>query len=226
MSALTSSPTPFLPSWTMQQKLDATVEMNQCLLEENRALAGKLDAAEAHCMLALEQMDNLQKKLHSSKMRRKEGTINVGARGLTSAAGLRAWEAEKAVRAEKARKKAEAVEQQEAQEVAVQAAHNARGPTTAFSSSLNSKLKADLLELAQALSISLDGARNNAECIAVIQAHLDGHPQLKDDMKFAGLYGWAPHGQKRMHMHTSATDENVALASATVKQPEHPAVRR
>lgn len=97
MSALTLSPTPFLPSWTMQQKLDATVEMNQRLLEENHVLARKLDAAEAHCMLALEQMDDLPKKLHSSKMRRKEGTINVGVRGLTSAAGLHAWEAEKAV---------------------------------------------------------------------------------------------------------------------------------
>ncbi|KAG1827858.1 hypothetical protein DFJ58DRAFT_879711, partial [Suillus subalutaceus] len=64
------------------------------------------------------------------------------------------------------------------------------------------------------------------ECIALIQAHLDGHPQLKDNMKFAGLYGRAPRGQKRTHAHTSTNDENVAPASATVAQPEHPAVHR
>ncbi|KAG1863215.1 hypothetical protein DFJ58DRAFT_220664, partial [Suillus subalutaceus] len=70
------------------------------------------------------------------------------------------------------------------------------------------------------------GPGYNAERIALIQEHLDGHPQLKDNMKFAGLYGRAPRGQKRTHTHTSTTDENVAPASATVEQPEHPAVRR
>jgi len=70
------------------------------------------------------------------------------------------------------------------------------------------------------VSCPLDGTRNNAECIALIQAHLDGHPQLKDNMKFAGLYGRAPRGQKRTH--TSTSDENVA--PTTGEQPERPAV--
>ncbi|KAG2070107.1 hypothetical protein BDR04DRAFT_1100567 [Suillus decipiens] len=59
----------------------------------------------------------------------------------------------------------------------------------AFSGSLSSKLKADLLEITQALDISLDGAQNNPEC-------LDGCPQLKDDLQFTGLYGCLPRGQK------------------------------
>ncbi|KAG2079261.1 hypothetical protein BDR04DRAFT_1086466 [Suillus decipiens] len=68
-----------------------------------------------------------------------------------------------------------------------------------FSGSLSSKLKADLLELAQALDISLDGARNNPERVSLMQAQLDGRPQLKDDPKFTGLYGRLPRGQKRTH---------------------------
>ncbi|KAG2072886.1 hypothetical protein BDR04DRAFT_1096143 [Suillus decipiens] len=68
-----------------------------------------------------------------------------------------------------------------------------------FSGSLSSKLKADLLELAQALDISLD-------------AQLDGCPQLKDDLKFTGLYGRLPHEQKCTH--ASLVDENAALGPA------------
>ncbi|KAG2064929.1 hypothetical protein BDR04DRAFT_1109372, partial [Suillus decipiens] len=70
--------------------------------------------------------------------------------------------------------------------------------TALFSGSLSSKSKADLLELAQALDISLDG--------------LDGRPQLKDDPKFTGLYGRLPGEQKRTH--ASMVDENAALGPA------------
>ncbi|KAJ8593533.1 hypothetical protein M405DRAFT_922894 [Rhizopogon salebrosus TDB-379] len=220
-STLTPSPTPFLPSWSMQQKLDAAVEMNQRLLEENRSLAARLDSAEAHCTLALVEMDDLQKKLNSSKKKKKEGTLNIGARGLTSAAGLRAWEAEKAAHAEKERQKAEAAQQREARETVAQAARDARGPTMAFSGALSSKSKADLLELSQALGTSLDSARNNPERVALIQTHLDGHPQLKDDPKFAGLYSRVTRGQKRTHT-TCTMDENTAPADSL----ERSAVRR
>ncbi|KAG2074071.1 hypothetical protein BDR04DRAFT_1229594 [Suillus decipiens] len=84
----------------------------------------------------------------------------------TSAAGLRAWEAEKAARAEKERQKAEATQQREAREAAARAIRDAR-----------------------VLDISLSGSRNNPERISLIQAQLDGRPQLKDDPKFTGLYG-------------------------------------
>ncbi|KAG2065948.1 hypothetical protein BDR04DRAFT_1160893 [Suillus decipiens] len=94
--AVTPTPTPFLPSWSIEKKLDALVEINEQLLEENHALAARLDSVEAHCILVLEEMGDLKKKLNSNKKKTKEGTINVGARGLTSAAGLHAWEAEKA----------------------------------------------------------------------------------------------------------------------------------
>ncbi|KAG2064245.1 hypothetical protein BDR04DRAFT_1162755 [Suillus decipiens] len=97
ISAVTPTPTPFLPSWSMEKKLDASVEMNEQLLEENHALAARLDLVEAHCILALEEMGDLKKKLNSNKKKIKECTINVGARGLTSTAGLHAWEAKKAV---------------------------------------------------------------------------------------------------------------------------------
>ncbi|KAG2078607.1 hypothetical protein BDR04DRAFT_1087062, partial [Suillus decipiens] len=72
--------------------------------------------------------------------------------------------------------------------------------------------KSHLPELVQALDISLDGARNNPERISLIQAQLDGLPQLKDDPKFTGLYGRLPGGQK--HTHASMVDENAALGPA------------
>jgi hypothetical protein len=78
ISAVTPSPTPFLPSWSMEKKLDATVDLNEWLLEENRALAARLDSAEVHCILALEEMGDLRKKLNSSKKKTREGTTNVG----------------------------------------------------------------------------------------------------------------------------------------------------
>ncbi|KAG2073941.1 hypothetical protein BDR04DRAFT_1094161 [Suillus decipiens] len=81
-----------------------------------------------------------------------------------------------------------------------------------FSGSLSSKLKADLLELTQALDISLDGTQNNPEHVSLIQAQLNGRPQLKDDPKFTCLYGHLPRGQK--HTHTSMVDENAALGPA------------
>ncbi|KAG1859799.1 hypothetical protein F4604DRAFT_1791761 [Suillus subluteus] len=40
---------------------------------------------------------------------------------------------------------------------------HARGPTVAFSGALSSKSKADFLELAQALGVSLENARNNGD---------------------------------------------------------------
>ncbi|KAG2062823.1 hypothetical protein BDR04DRAFT_1111987 [Suillus decipiens] len=81
-----------------------------------------------------------------------------------------------------------------------------------FSSSLSSKLKANLLELMQALDMSLNGAQNNPECVSLIQAQLNGHPQLKDDPKFTGLYGRLPCGQKCTH--ASMVDKNAALGPA------------
>ncbi|KAG2076749.1 hypothetical protein BDR04DRAFT_1088957, partial [Suillus decipiens] len=94
--------------------------------------------------------------------------------------------------------------------------------TVVFSGSLSSKSKADLLELAQALDISLNGARNNPERIFLIQAQLDGRPQLKDDPKFTSLYGRLPGGQKRTH--ASIVDENTALGPAELLL--RPAIRR
>ncbi|KAG2076508.1 hypothetical protein BDR04DRAFT_1089633, partial [Suillus decipiens] len=70
-----------------------------------------------------------------------------------------------------------------------------------FSGSLSSKSKADLLELAQVLDISLNGSRNNPEHIYLIQAQLDGRSQLTDDPNFTGLHGRLPGGQKRTHKH-------------------------
>ncbi|KAG2064371.1 hypothetical protein BDR04DRAFT_1110212, partial [Suillus decipiens] len=84
--------------------------------------------------------------------------------------------------------------------------------TVVFSGSHSSKSKANLLELAQALNISLDGARNNFERVSLIQAQFDGRPQLKDDPKFTGLYGRLPRGEKRTH--ASMVDENAALRPA------------
>ncbi|KAG1812774.1 uncharacterized protein BJ212DRAFT_1368210 [Suillus subaureus] len=142
-------------------------------------------------------------------LQKTSGTINVGARGLTSQAGIQAWEADKAQCAEKARKKADATQWQEEQETAHITAHAAHGPTTVFSSALSSKSKADLLEQAQALGISLENAWNNGDQCECIQAHLNNNPALKTDPKFAGLYGHT-RGQKCAHPTSMmASNENI-----------------
>ncbi|KAG2156706.1 uncharacterized protein EDB93DRAFT_1101553 [Suillus bovinus] len=57
------------------------------------------------------------------------------------------------------------------------------GPTVAFSGALSSKSKADLLELAQALGVSLENARNNGDrCIHVDKnAHIQPAQQRQTE---------------------------------------------
>lgn len=115
------------------------------------------------------------------------------------------------------RQKAEAMQQWEAQQTAVKAVHDAHGPTVLSSGSLGGKSKADLLKLTQALEISLNGAQNNPKHVFLIKAQLNGHPQLKDDPKFTGLYGCLPYGQK--HTYTSMINENAAPAESLQIEP-------
>ncbi|KAF8833206.1 hypothetical protein BDN67DRAFT_986176 [Paxillus ammoniavirescens] len=172
------SPTPFLPTWSLQQKLDAAVAMNQQLLTENKSLTADLNVKQAHCTLAFEQIEDLQKKLNAGKKKTKECTIGVGLMGITSAEGLLLWEKEKVAKLTKERQQAEKKQRHQEKEAAAQAAWEACGPTLAFSGSLNSKLKLDLVELAGALGISLDGTHNNTDRIEQIQTHLNGNPNL------------------------------------------------
>lgn len=61
ISAVTPTPTSFLPSWSIEKKLDATVEINEWLLEENCTLTARLNSAEAHCILAMQEMGDLKR---------------------------------------------------------------------------------------------------------------------------------------------------------------------
>ena len=221
-STLGLSPTPFLPSWSLQRKLDAAVAMNQQLLSENQSLTADLEIRQAHCTLAYEQIEDLQKKLNGSKKKTKECTINVGSMGITSAEGLLLWEKEKAARAEKERLKAERAQRHEERETAAQAVRAAHGPITAFGGSLGHKSKPDLLELADALGISLEDARNNQERSEHIQSHLDTHLNLKDNPRFTGLYVRAIRSPKRTHAMLTANDENElphSHSSSGVSEP-------
>ncbi|KAG1742076.1 hypothetical protein EDD22DRAFT_851618 [Suillus occidentalis] len=95
-----------------------------------------------------------------------------------------------------------------------------------FSGALSSKSKADLLELAQALGVSLENARNNGDRCECIQAHLNNNPALKTDPKFAGLYG-RTRGQKRAHPTSTTTpNENIPPPPDVESSMHPPATRR
>ncbi|KAG2074859.1 hypothetical protein BDR04DRAFT_1140431 [Suillus decipiens] len=81
------------------------------------------------------QQEKVQKACAKLLEDRQAGnTPNISrARGLTSAADLRPWEAEKAAHAEIERRKAEATHQREARQAAARDIRDARGPTVVFS---------------------------------------------------------------------------------------------
>jgi hypothetical protein len=90
-----------------------------------------------------------------------------------------------------------------------------------FSGTLLSKSKADLLELAQALSIFLENTQNNRDQCECIQVHLNNHSALKSDPKFAELYG-CTRGQKCAHpTSTMMLSKNIPLL-LDVKSSMHP----
>jgi hypothetical protein len=95
-----------------------------------------------------------------------------------------------AERIAKAQKKKETEKRRKEKEAARDQQRQARAPDEPFVGSLGSKNKADLQEIAGALSLSEDGTKDTL--IQRINSFFDSNPHQRDSSRFSGLFRRAP----------------------------------
>jgi hypothetical protein len=105
---------------------------------------------------------------------------------LTSAEGKRLAAEKDAERIAKAQKKKEAERIRKEKEVARDQQRRARHPDEPFVGSLASKIKADLQEIAGALSLSEDGTKD--ALIQRINSFFESNPSHRNSPRFSGLF--------------------------------------
>ncbi|KAI6116656.1 hypothetical protein EDD16DRAFT_1708315 [Pisolithus croceorrhizus] len=148
---------------SMENKVSHLEYRVQNLESDVEAKNDELEAAKAHCAIALSQIRALNKRLNVKRSQAR--TIN--ACWLTSVEGLQEWEAQDKVREEKKQKKAE-------------------GEGIWFSGAISTKSKDDLLDIAHHLMIESTGVK--ADLLKAIQNHFETHQHLKTDPWFEGLF--------------------------------------
>ena len=80
-----------------------------------------------------------------------------------------------------------------------------QGSTMIFSESLSSKNKTELEDIANMLSLTLEGTK--AALISRITAYFNDHPQFKEDKHYSGLFDCS-HGRK-CHCHLSPALKHI-----------------
>ncbi|KAI0038912.1 hypothetical protein FA95DRAFT_1577934 [Auriscalpium vulgare] len=169
------------------------------------------DAADTHAVLMLKNNEQLQRQLNGKNKDKTVRQIRMTSQILTPHALMAEYRSDLEKRAEKERKD-EASKQQKEKAKDAQLVARALG-TTVFSGSLSSKKKDELEDIAAALGLSEDGLK--ADIQDRIQRHLEMHPQLAENPRFAELFtsmarGRGPRGRKRRA--DSSTDDDEAVA--------------
>ncbi|KIJ34157.1 hypothetical protein M422DRAFT_118962, partial [Sphaerobolus stellatus SS14] len=155
-------------------------------LHREAAEAGKV-AAEAHCSIQTSRALDLQEQLNEAKKPRHRGPKNTMTRILTAREARSDHEQRCA---EKAAKDHEALTKQreKAAEARAREIEQARKATTQiYTVPFHCyKLKEELKDLAYALGLEISGENN--ELKQRIQAHMNSHPELQQEKRFAGLF--------------------------------------
>lgn len=188
------NPEPFEldPELTQPLQLSQALAEIQRLAERVRQVENKLDETTTHCAMAVGEIANLKGIINAKNQRKtRSTTAALNSRWITSGDGLVEFNQQIAAQKNKKEKLAEAKRRREVLVATKRAERDARGPTLAFRGSLTPKTKDDLLEIITALVIPMEAGKKfkKEELIDIIQTHLNTHPMLKDNPRFAGLFG-------------------------------------
>jgi hypothetical protein len=155
------------------------------LEQENAAIRSENNTLGAHCHLIYNHYTDLKRKLNSKEKTAKRRKVNVEARCLTNDEYLAIREKENDERlAEEARKDAER-NAKEVEQAERQRQREARDPSLPFTGSLKNKNKDDLKDIAFSLKLSMEGT--NTELVSRIESHFISHPDLRQQLVYAGL---------------------------------------
>lgn len=163
-------------------------------------------------MVELELQNEKRRSNQRDGRASKRRKLNVEARVLTSAEGMRLAAEKDEERIVKAQKKKETERRRKEKEVARDQQRQARLPDQPFTGSLASKNKGDLQEIAGALNLSEDGTKN--ALILRINSFFDSHPLERETPQFSGLFYRA---SGRRHLGT----ENAHPVASTSQLPLH-----
>jgi len=176
----------------LEEEVQQLQKLLRLTMEEKTEITIQRDAAETHCTLMQRQNALLQQQVNS-----KESTstrqIHTTSQILTSDALVSEWMEDKARREARAQKEADE-KARKAETERLQLSNHALG-TKVFSSSLTSKNKADLKDIAAALALPEDGKKD--VLVKRIRDHLNAHAKLANNPRFASLYASLAQGRKR-----------------------------
>ncbi|KAE9393576.1 hypothetical protein BT96DRAFT_923982 [Gymnopus androsaceus JB14] len=194
-SRVSITPTPITPTPSFSSRptlRDISAARRIAELEKELAvMKAERDAANVHAVISGQEVA-IWKHRFNKKAEKKDTTkrFPTDARILTSREGKKEAVADAAKKA--AKKKAEAERKKKKQDTeredilrhAVQ-----ESESTAFSGSLTSKNKRDLIDIAFSLDIETDGASLNVLHVR-LNAHFDANPSLKENPRYIGLFSW------------------------------------
>lgn len=160
---------------------------NQRLNEISNIHTGEMKAMNAHLTILGRQMEQFRVRLDNEKKRKERGSTKIKARFMTLPENRAAFEAEEAEREKQQQVAAEKEAQKEAEAANRQRRINEAAFTQDFDQPLSSfKKKDELLSIAIALNLPTHGTvpvLNNR-----IKEHLQSHPDLANNRRFAGLF--------------------------------------
>lgn len=147
------------------------------------------DTATAHAILAGRSIQQLQVKLNTKKSsKKKDRSIVVGGRVVSTQEGRAEAEKQKRAREEKENKAEKLRQKRNDADVEMRMRRQELGrESMGFSGALSGQRLAQLRDLAWSLRLSETGTRE--ELIARIQAHFDGKPNLREDARYTNIFG-------------------------------------
>lgn len=191
---------------------------------ETQEMKWQLDTAVSHAVILRRDYSALKRQMNAKEAQRKRPGRGLRVHGLMmSDAARQKFAEEDAKRAGKKQKAGAAKQRKLEKEVARRAQRDALiNGTEIFKGRLSGKSKAELEDIATALSLSADGTK--AEIVQRIKEHLDSTPDLRHSQRFSGLYpmrGPRVHDVDH-HSHSMAQNDDVApIAGPRRSIPHH-----
>ena len=168
-----------------------------CLAEGMEQLEAKAQEMEWQRDTAVEHAEMLRQKcttLEEQVNAKEKKPSRTRMHGLMTTYGARQKVArDDAKRAEKKQKASEAKERRHDKAAALHVQQGVMDGTEIYKGPLSSKSKAQLQDIATALSLSTDGIK--IEITKRIKEYLDSAPNLRQDQRFAGLYSSRSRGR-------------------------------
>jgi hypothetical protein len=163
--------------WLKQELLERRIQQYEA----------EMSASNAHCTVMAREATHVQTQYESQK-RMVRKSVKTKARFVTHPELKETFEVEKAVRLEKEKEVAEKGAQKAAEDAVRRKQIDQDTISKVFDCSLASyKHKDDLTAISGALSLPTTGTV--AELLAKIKEHLNRHPELMANDRFAGLFG-------------------------------------